>query len=57
MAHYGLGSVMKSEDIIPNDMLGGLTQKVFSLDYFETKDFIYSQLEILSQQLELHLLK
>lgn len=52
IAHYGLGQVMKDDDIISGDLLGGLTNKIFNMNYYEVKDFIYQELKKLGKQIE-----
>jgi hypothetical protein len=38
-AHYGLGQLMKKSEIDDGDILKGLTQKVFNMDYFTCKNY------------------
>ena len=52
MAHYGLGQILKPEDIIIDDLMGGLTQKIFGMDYMQIKNSIYSELQNLAYQIE-----
>ena len=52
IAHYGLGQVMKDDDIISGDLLGGLTNKIFNMNYYEVKDFICQELKKLGKQIE-----
>lgn len=52
MAHYGLGQVLKPKDIIIDDLMGGLTQKIFGMDYMQIKNSIYSELQNLAYQIE-----
>ncbi len=51
-AHYGLGQLLKEEDIIEEDILKGLTQKVFDMDYFSCKEKLYEYLEDFKKQIE-----
>ena len=57
MAHYGLGVVLKETDIIESDMLFGLSNKLFDISYMELRAAIYSELELLSEQLTKYLFK
>ena len=52
IAHYGLGQIMTSNDIIEDDLFGGLTNKIFNMNYLEVKNFVYEQLQNLEQQIE-----
>ncbi|MBV1820158.1 hypothetical protein L0P54_08250 [Anaerosalibacter bizertensis] len=52
MAHYGLMQTMKKSDIIEDDLLKGISIKIFKKDYYEFKEIIYNELERLSLQLE-----
>ena len=55
IAHYGLGVVMKESDIVENDLMFGLTNKIFGVSYIETKSTILDELNKLANQLEVHL--
>lgn len=55
MAHYGLGQVLKDTDIIETDLMGGLTNKIFNVDYIQTKTNIFNELKNLADQLEKYL--
>ena len=52
LAHYGLGQFINESELINNDLLKGLTQKAFNLDYEETKKKIYSILRDVVSQIE-----
>ena len=52
IAHYGLGQVMKEEDIIEDDILFGLTNKIFNIGYSEFKNIIYKELYSVRNQIE-----
>lgn len=52
LAHYGLGQVMKEEDIIEDDILKGLTDKIFNMDYILVKKLIYKYLGELCMQIK-----
>ena len=52
LAHYGMGQLMTESDILPDDILMGLTDKVFGTDYTSTKKLLYQYLEELVQQIE-----
>ncbi len=41
LAHYGLGQYLSENELHPNDLLKGLTQKSFNLDYYEAKNLLY----------------
>lgn len=55
MAHYKLGVSLSEKDLIKDDLLFGLTNKFFNKSYFEIKNFIYQELENLSNQIQKHL--
>lgn len=52
LAHYGLGQFMKECDIIENDVLKGLTNKAFNLDYNTAKELLYGYLRDLTEQIK-----
>ncbi len=52
LAHYGLGTYMKEMDLVQGDMLVGLTNKAFGMDYYETKRKINGILENITRQIE-----
>lgn len=51
MAHYKLGVALKKEELVPEDMMYGLTIKYFGTTYIETKKAIVRELEQLAHQL------
>lgn len=55
MAHYGLGSVLKPDEIDIHDEFGGLTQKFLNLNWIDTKNHIVLSLKDLSEQLKIYL--
>ena len=56
MAHYGLGQVMMETDINEADlMMFGLTEKLFSVSYLELKQYIYTELSCVADQMEKYL--
>jgi len=52
LAHYGLGQYVKEDEIIPDDILKGLTSKAFGKDYLTTKVKIYEILKSLAEQIK-----
>ena len=56
LAHYGLGQYMKEEDLRLDDMLMGLTNKAFNMDYITAKEHLYTYLSELVQQIKLKIL-
>lgn len=57
LAHYGLGNFIKEKEIIGNDILKGLTNKAFNLDYLTTKKEIFNRLNELESEIEKFILK
>lgn len=51
-AHYGLGQFMKETEINEKDVLKGLTEKAFHMDYFFCKSLLYEYLIDLKNQIE-----
>lgn len=51
-AHYGLGQFMKETEINEKDVLKGLTEKAFYMDYFFCKSLLYEYLIDLKNQIE-----
>lgn len=51
-AHYGLGQLLKENEIVDKDILKGLTEKVFNMDYFSCKNLLYKCLGDLKSQIE-----
>lgn len=52
LAHYGLGQFLKETEVVENDVLKGLTDKAFNLDYFSAKEQLYNFLRSLTEQIE-----
>lgn len=52
LAHYGLGQFMKEKDIMDNDVLKGLTNKAFNMDYNSSKELLYKYLRNLAEQIK-----
>ena len=52
LAHYGLGQYLSDSDLIEDDVLKGLTNKAFNLDYSVAKDKLYFYLTELTNQIE-----
>lgn len=52
LAHYGLGQFLKECDIMDNDVLKGLTNKAFNLDYITAKKLLYGSLHDLAEQIK-----
>ena len=55
MAHYGLGVVLNEDELIENDIMFGLTNKVFGEDYSTIKSFVYGELSDLAKQIGVYL--
>lgn len=55
MAHYKLGMALKQEDIIESDLMGGLTNKIFGVNYIVIKDAIIHELSELANQIKEYL--
>lgn len=51
MAHYKLGIELSQGDLIHNDLMFGLTEKLFGENYYIVKSSIYRELEALSKQI------
>lgn len=51
MAHYKLGVELKENELVYDDLMYGLTKKIFKENYFMVKKTIYSELEKLSKQI------
>ena len=56
LAHYGLGQFLSESDLMVDDPLKGLTNKVFNMDYFLTKEKLYCFLQELSDQIKAEIL-
>lgn len=52
LAHYGLGQYISEEELIPNDLLKGLTNKAFDTEYIAAKERLYFYLNELVQQIK-----
>lgn len=52
LAHYGLGQYLEEKDIISTDILKGLTNKAFNLEYFEAKQRLFECLHHLRNQIQ-----
>ena len=52
LAHYGLGQYLNEKEVIDDDVLKGLTEKTFNLDYLSCKNLLYKYLQELKSQLE-----
>lgn len=38
MAHYGIGAAVRQDEVVKTDLFGGLTNKIFALDWLELKN-------------------
>ena len=56
LAHYGLGQYLSEADLLQNDILKGLTNKAFNMDYSSTKEKLYQYLRELAQQIKLQIM-
>jgi len=52
LAHYGLGSVLKQNDLNEDDTFGGLTNKLFNCNWQSLKNSLVKELWDLSEQLQ-----
>ena len=52
LAHYGLGQYISESELIDDDVLKGLTNKAFDMNYSEAKDQLYFYLTELRNQIE-----
>ena len=57
IAHYGLGTYISDFEIIEDDIMKGLTNKAFGLDYISAKSKLYRILQYLAGQIEHVILK
>ncbi|MHC1723528.1 MAG: hypothetical protein AB9836_10025 [Aminipila sp.] len=55
MAHYKVGVVLKPSEIILDDPMCGLTQKILDCDYITVKCFIIQELKSLAVQIKAYL--
>ncbi len=51
-AHYGVGQFLEEIEINEKDVLKGLTEKAFNMDYFSCKNLLYKYLVDLKSQIE-----
>lgn len=51
MAHYGIGNLLRQDEVDLNDPFGGLTQKIFSMDYVLLNKKIEANFETLLKQI------
>lgn len=56
LAHYGLGQYLSKDDLIDKDMLKGLTNKAFNMNYLDAKEKLYFYLTELINQIEKEIL-
>lgn len=52
LAHYGLGQFLSDGEIVDDDILKGLTNKAFNMDYTNAKLTLYKHLSDLVEQIE-----
>lgn len=52
LAHYGLGQYLSEDDLLQDDVLKGLTNKAFNMDYASAKTELYQYLSELAQQIK-----
>ena len=52
LAHYGLGQYLSESDLIDDDVLKGLTNKAFNMNYSDAKYKLYFYLTELTNQIE-----
>lgn len=57
IAHYGLGQFMREDEIMPDDILKGLTYKAFKMDYQSAKAKLHSILKDLETKISQVVLK
>lgn len=55
MAHYKLGIVLKDKELRMDDIMFGLTEKIFGVDYYIVKTSIYRELKGLARQIGTYL--
>ncbi len=51
LTHYGLGQYLSESDLI-DDVLKGLTNKAFNMNYLDAKDKLFFYLTELTNQIE-----
>lgn len=52
LAHYGLGQYLSESDLNNDDLLKGLTNKAFNMNYLDAKDKLYLYLTELTNQIK-----
>ena len=52
LAHYGLCQYLSESDLIDDDVLKGLTNKAFNMNYSDAKDKLFLYLTELTDQIE-----
>lgn len=52
LAHYGLGQLLVEKDVVSDDILKGLTNKAFNMEYHLVKKILYGYLKDLTNQIE-----
>jgi len=55
MAHYAIGVTMTQDEVVESDAFGGLTEKLFGIDWLSVKNSIVKELHQLSKQIEYYL--
>lgn len=55
MAHYKIGVYLKTHEIVMGDPMYGMTKKAFNRDFYQAKNDIIRELNILASQLESYL--
>ena len=56
LAHYGLGQYISEKELDSDDIIKGLTNKAFNMDYVAEKECLYTYLSELVQQIKLEIL-
>lgn len=56
LAHYGLGQYISKKELYSDDILKGLTNKAFNMDYMTAKEQLYAYLGELSEQIKMEIL-
>lgn len=57
LAHYGLGQFLKENEIVETDIMKGLTDKAFNMDYFSAKECLYGYLHDLAEEIKRSIMK
>lgn len=55
MAHYGIGVALSQQEVILSDLFGGLTQKIFGVEWIVVKNSLINELKALSEQISNYL--